>query len=183
MDILSVLFKLQSRQIGVLVPSAVISEVHTDTLVITEQPVESGGSLSDHAYMKPGEVVMECLFASGGSLLDFTDTSGYIPMAEMSPQETYQQLLGLQKKRIPFDVITGKRTYSNMLIGSIVVTTDSKSEYALKCTLTLREVFFSDTTAKTQGSKAAMSSGANTSPVQDTGTKVLKPASASALKQ
>nr|WP_318381256.1 hypothetical protein [uncultured Enterobacter sp.] len=181
MDILSAMLKLQSRSVGVLVPSAVVTEKHTDTLVVTDQPVESGASLSDHAWMKPGEVVMVCLFASGGSLLDFKDTRDVGISYQMSPQETYQQLLALQKSRQPFDVITGKRTYSNMLMTSLVVDTDSKSEYALKCTLTLREVLFSDTTLKTAGKKSDMALGANTSPVQDAGTKALKPADSSRL--
>jgi hypothetical protein len=41
MDILS-LFQQQSRRIGLIVPSVVISEKHNDTLEITEHPVEVG---------------------------------------------------------------------------------------------------------------------------------------------
>lgn len=42
MDILSTLFHQQSRKIGMIVPSVVISEKHTDMLEITEHPVEVG---------------------------------------------------------------------------------------------------------------------------------------------
>lgn len=50
MDILSTLFHQQSRRIGVLIPSVVVSEKHTDTLEITEHPVEVGAAVADHAY-------------------------------------------------------------------------------------------------------------------------------------
>lgn len=40
MDILSTLFHLQSRKIGVMVPDVVVAEKHTDVLEITEHPVE-----------------------------------------------------------------------------------------------------------------------------------------------
>jgi hypothetical protein len=42
MDILSTLFQQQSRRIGLIVPSVVVSEKHSDTLEITEHPVETG---------------------------------------------------------------------------------------------------------------------------------------------
>ncbi|WP_368855305.1 phage baseplate protein, partial [Escherichia coli] len=67
-------------------------------------------------------------FAGGGSLLDFIDTSSLGLTLGLSPKETYQQILDLQSSRIPFDVVTGKRLYSNMLIRAIEVTTDRTSE-------------------------------------------------------
>lgn len=71
MDFLSTLFQQQTRKIGMIVPSVVVSEKHTDTLEITEHPVEVGAAVADHAYKKPSEVVMEVGFAGGGALLDF----------------------------------------------------------------------------------------------------------------
>ena len=47
MDILSTLFQQQSRRIGLIVPSVVISEKHDDSLEITEHPVEVGAAISD----------------------------------------------------------------------------------------------------------------------------------------
>ncbi|SPX12793.1 bacteriophage protein [Escherichia coli] len=94
----------------------VISEKHTDMLEITEHPVEVGAAVADHAYKKPSEVVMEVGFAGGGALLDFASNLTATSLLGLSPQQTYQELLDLQESRIPFDVVTGKRLYSNMLI-------------------------------------------------------------------
>lgn len=171
MDILSTLFQQQSRKIGLIVPSVVISEKHNDTLEITEHPVEVGAAISDHAYRRPSEVVMQVGFAGGGSLLDFLDTTSIGLSAGLSPKETYQELLDLQSSRVPFDVVTGKRIYSNMLIRALEVTTDRTSENVLSAVLTLREVIITSTTTTQVAAKEDMKLGANTSAVQNSGVK------------
>ncbi|EMD1843059.1 MULTISPECIES: phage baseplate protein [Klebsiella/Raoultella group] len=181
MDILSTLFQQQSRRIGLIIPSVVISEKHSDTLEITEHPVETGAPVSDHAYKRPSEVVMEVGFSGGGSLLDFIDTSSLGLTLGLSPRETYQQILDLQASRIPFDVVTGKRLYSNMLIRAIEVTTDRTSENVLMAVLTLREVIITQTQQITVADKADMKEGANTSAVINSGTKAAKPQNESLL--
>lgn len=181
MDILSTLFQQQSRRIGLIIPSVVISEKHSDTLEITEHPVETGAPVSDHAYKRPSEVVMEVGFSGGGSLLDFIDTSPLGLTLGLSPRETYQQILDLQASRIPFDVVTGKRLYSNMLIRAIEVTTDRTSENVLMAVLTLREVIITQTQQITVADKADMKEGANTSAVINSGTKAAKPQNESLL--
>lgn len=181
MDILSTLFQQQSRRIGLIVPSVVVSEKHNDTLEITEHPVETGAPVSDHAYKRPSEVVMEVGFAGGGSMLDFIDTSSLGLTLGLSPKETYQQILDLQSSRIPFDVVTGKRLYSNMLIRAIEVTTDRTSENVLMAVLTLREVIITQTQQIAVADKADMKEGANTSAVINSGTKAAKPQNESLL--
>lgn len=171
MDILSTLFQQQSRKIGLIVPSVVISEKHNDTLEITEHPVEVGAAISDHAYRRPSEVIMQVGFAGGGSLLDFLDTTSIGLGIGLSPKETYQELLDLQNSRVPFDVVTGKRIYTNMLIRALEVTTDRTSENVLSAVLTLREVIITSTTTTQVAAKEDMKLGANTSAVQNSGVK------------
>lgn len=187
MDILSAILRQQSRRIGILIPSVVVSEKHSDALEITEHPVEkpttnsASGFIADHAYKRPSEVTMECGFAGGGSILDFASDLTAVGFLGKSPKETYQELLKLQSDRIPFDVVTGKRTYNNMLIRAIEVTTDKTSENVLNCTLTLREVILSETKMKSVADKADMQDGVSTSAVQNTGTKSTTPPNESLL--
>ncbi len=185
MDVLSVLLNQRSRAISIIIPDVVISEKHTDVLEITEHPVErptsasdgasaSGAAfIADHAYRRPSEVVMEVGFAGGGSLLDSSllDTTKIGLSAGTSPKEIYQQLLDLQRSRLPFDVTTGTRKYSNMLIRSLDVTTDKHSENVLMAVITLREVIFTQTQSITVASKENMTQGVSTSAVQNSGTK------------
>ncbi|EOC8330781.1 phage baseplate protein, partial [Salmonella enterica subsp. enterica serovar Meleagridis] len=145
-------------------------------------PVEVGAAIADHAYKKPSEVVMEVGFAGGGSLLDFASNLTATSLLGLSPQQTYQEILDLQESRIPFDVVTGKRLYSNMLIRTLEVTTDRTTENVLSAVLTLREVLISQTQQVTVADKTDMKDGASTSPVLNTGTKTTKPPSTSLLQ-
>jgi hypothetical protein len=181
MDIISTLFSQQSRKIGLIIPDVVISEKHSDTLEITEHPVEDSAPVADHAFRKPSELVMEVGFAGGGSLLDLLDTTSVGVGLGLSPKETYDQLLVLQRSRLPFDVVTGKRIYKNMLIRVIDVTTDRTSENVLMASLVLREVLISQTQSITVANKADMATGASTSAVQSTGTKSVKTVNNSAI--
>jgi len=126
---------------------------------------------------------MECGFAGGGSLLDFVNTSSIGLKLGLSPQETYQELLDLQASRVPFDVVTGKRTYNNMLVRAIEVMTDKTSENVLKCTLTLREVIMTQTQTVSVADKSEMQDGVSTSAVQNTGNKSLTPPNESLLNK
>lgn len=173
MDIESAIFSQQSRKIGTLVPSVVVSEKHSDALEITTHPVEIRAPVSDHAFKQPSDVVMELGFAGGGSLLNGINTGAIGLSLGLSPQDTYKQILALQSTRQPFDVITGKRTYSNMLIRAIEVTTDKTSENVLMCVLTLHEVLITQTETVTVADKSNMTQGVSTSAVQNTGTKSL----------
>lgn len=175
MDILSTLFYQQRRAIGIVIPDVVISEKHKDTLEITVHPVEMGAAISDHAYRRPCELTMEVGFSAGGSLLDFADTTCLGLSLGMSPKEAYQSLLDLQASRIPFDVVTGKRLYSNMLIQALEVTTDRTSENVLMAVLSLREVIITRTAVIQVADKQKMTQGVVTSAVQNTGTKSVKP--------
>jgi hypothetical protein len=114
---------------------------------------------------------MELGFAGGGSLLNGIDTGAIGLSLGLSPQDTYKQILDLQASRQPFDVITGKKTYNNMLIRAIEVTTDKTSENVLMCVLTLHEVLITQTQTVQVADKSNMATGVSTSAVQNTGTK------------
>ncbi|PAV02596.1 hypothetical protein CBG25_09905 [Arsenophonus sp. ENCA] len=176
MDMLSTLFSQRSRKIGLLVPDVIISEKHHDTLEITEHPVELGAEIADHAYKRPAEVTMEVGFSSGGSLLDFRDTRHVGIGLGLSAPEIYQQILALQASRQPFDVITGKRKYQNMLIRAIEVTTDKHTETVLMAILTLRELNITQTqkASMTVVEPKNMREGNTTNGVSNTGMKTPK---------
>ncbi len=95
----------------------------------------------------------------------------------LSAPEIYQQILSLQASRQPFDVITGKRKYQNMLIRAIEVTTDKHTETVLMAILTLRELNITQTqTVNIKSTDAKnMREGNTTGSVSNTGMKTPKP--------
>lgn len=119
------------RSLGGLVFDVVVSEEHEDTLAITSHPVEQGAAISDHAYRKPATVTIKA--ASSES------TYG-LPIWDSANVTLYNALLALQNAREPFDIITGKRKYTNMLIEKLNVTTNADTEHALMVTAVCREV-------------------------------------------
>ncbi|MCA6219013.1 phage baseplate protein [Photorhabdus antumapuensis] len=181
MDILSVMFSQQKRKIGVIVPSVVISETHTDSSNITDHPVQQGVTFSDHAYDSPSEVRMDLGFAGGGSLLDAIDTTKVFDISTglslgTRPRDIYQQLLDLRASHKPFDVVTGKRLYKNMLIKDISVTTDKTSENVLSVVLNLREIVIVETSPNKAAPAENMKNPEDTAPVVNMGAKVtVKP--------
>jgi hypothetical protein len=108
-----------AREIGTLIPNVVIEEIHRDELQITQHPVETGTPVSDHAFMMPVTVEMRCGWSNSSA-----QSVGYV-------QAVYSALQQLQQSRTPFNITTGKRQYSNMLIRSLIVRTDPDSEYTL----------------------------------------------------
>lgn len=113
-------------------------ESHDDVLEITEQPIEQGAKIADHAYKLPASVTIKF----GWSNSSFGGTSGSSHAGSSSGQVAaiYQTLLALQASREPFPLMTGKRLYDNMLLKALNVVTDKDTEFALMVTATFREV-------------------------------------------
>lgn len=117
------------RSIGGLYPDVVVEEQHEDSLQITEHPVEQGAAVNDHAFKKPEVVTIR------GGVSDSSPGGGEKPSVEF-----YEKLLELQKKREPFDIVTGKRQHKNMLLESITEITGQDTENSLMFTAQCREV-------------------------------------------
>ena len=158
-----------------------IEESHYDELAITDHPVEFGASISDHAYMLPYELRIRFAWSKSGNSIDSIIKSGLAALdsamsgADNYLEAQYRALRTLQQKRLPFDIITGKRLYQDMLIKSLAVETDAKTENALFVEMVCRQVMI----VKVAG--GALDSGAQKNPaetagVSDAGAKQAQPA-------
>lgn len=110
---------------------AVVEEQHTDELEITEHPVEQGAAVTDHAYLKPATITIKGGVTDAGK----AHVEGDRPSVAM-----YEMLRKLQGLRNPFEVVTGKRVYKNMLIKSLGVVTDQSTENVLMLNIELQQV-------------------------------------------
>ena len=138
------------RSIGGIIAPCTISEHHSDTMTITDHPIEIGANITDHSFMNPQQVDIVIAWGSGI----------YVPLNEL-----YGQLLALQATRLPFDILTGKRKYTSMLMQSIEETTEADTENILRVTLSCRQVFLVSTSA---ASLAPAANQANPSATADT---------------
>lgn len=166
-------------RIGDIEIAATLEEIYTDTLQVTEHPVEVGAAITDHAYMRPKEVVIKCgwtnstldeLLSAVGELFgDESSVSDYVT-------SVYENLRVLQSSREPFDIVTTKRQYSNMVMVSLQVTTDQQTSNVLMVTATCRQIFIVETQATTIPPQEAQADPASTAATQNAGVKQTQPA-------
>lgn len=105
------------RRLGPITGYMTIEEVSSDELVITEHPVQNGSNITDHSYMKQPALSVRIQFSEGDS--------------PSTLDETYRRMLELQESRVPFEVVTGRRIYKNMLIKSLRHVTDKNTNSVL----------------------------------------------------
>lgn len=125
------------RSMGGLVFDAVFEETHEADLEVTDNPVETGVVVSDHAFMKPLRVKISA-GVSDTPLAAVTDD----PFASDAgrSRRAFELLSELQKRAEPFDLQTGLKLYENMVCTSIRTSQDKDSSGALLFTAEMREV-------------------------------------------
>jgi hypothetical protein len=129
--------QIVSQNDRVLAPQVVVNEEHSDDLTITELPVEQGAEITDHAYKRPAELQMQVGWSN--AWLSAHPGQGSDVMA------LYEQVLDLQASRLPFQIFTGKRAYSNMLVASLRTHTDASLEFSFMADIGFKEVILVNT--------------------------------------
>lgn len=185
-----------------LIPDATIEEVHTDDLEITEHPVEQGAAISDHAFKRPAEVVITAGWSDSPNNSGIANTligaaanansavQAVIGAAELvggvlnvlngstgvSPSvQAYNTLLGYQQNRLLFTIYTGKRTYQNMVVKSLVTTTDQKTENAAIIRITCRQILMAVTQTVTVPDSSVMANPQKNGSTVNMGIQSLLP--------
>lgn len=165
-DTLAVVTVSDGRKISGIFPDVVIEESHNDSLTITEHPTGLGAPMTDHAYKNAAEFTMRVGWSNSKSN-DERKKSGVVIE---TIADAYAYLLKLQASRQPFDVITGKRAYKNVLIKSLTTSTDRKTNEVLDIVVSFRQLIV----VNTQTAKILITNQANpkiTVPIQNTGAK------------
>ena len=185
---------------GAIIAQATVEEVHTDEAEITEHPVEQGSTISDHAFVRPSEVIVTCGWSNSPSnsgplnqLLGAAANTSPVVQAIVGAAEfvggvlsllgggqdaittAYNSLLSAYQNRILFDVYTGKRIYQNMLIKSIVQTTDQHTENSSLIRVTFRQILMAVTQTVTVPDSSVMANPAQNGATVNAGTQSLLP--------
>jgi hypothetical protein len=149
------------RSIAGFIADVTIEEQHVDRLRITEHPVEQGAASTDHSYKMPAQVTIRAGWSN--SSIQALGNPFYI-------QGIYASFLALQSARQPFGIITGKRAYTNMLIESLVETTDKEHENAMVLTVECKEIIIVTTQTVTVGQASNMANPSSNAPTYQVGT-------------
>lgn len=143
------------RRIGEFTAMVVIEENGTDSLEITKHPVQEGAVIADNAYVKPADVTVKALFDDETMPLD----------------ELYTKLREFQALREPFDVVTGKRIYRDMLCKTLAQNTDRETENVLSLTFTLEQIIIVQVEITTVPPRSKQKSPGSTGATQKAGSK------------
>lgn len=144
------------RSMGGLVFDAVFEETHESELEVTDNPVETGIVVSDHAFMKPLRLTISAGVSdtplrqvgddkfAGMSAADAEQVRSMLGpdafLYDSRSKRAFLLLQELQARAEPFSVQTGLKLYENMICTSIRTSQDKDSAGALLFTAELREV-------------------------------------------
>lgn len=110
--------------------------VHSRQVEITENPIETGASIVDHAYVKPAEVTITVLMSDvHQSMVAGQFSGGYSRSVS-----AWTILTKLQEDRVPMSVLTRLGLYSNMLITEIRADDTAETVHGLQADVTLKEI-------------------------------------------
>lgn len=112
---------------------AVFSAAHSVSVSVTNHPVQSGASVSDHAWVEP-----ETVSLSVGVSDAMTDASA--PTDESRSVSAFRKLRELAHARRPLTLVTRLCVYSNMLVESVSCEESTDTMSALRAEITLKRV-------------------------------------------
>lgn len=187
--------------ISQIVAQCTIEETHEDELEMTDQPVEQGAAITDHAFVRPAQLTVLCGWSDSptdvgplSALAGFAAAvspalSALVGAAELvngvlnlvngsqsTVQQAYNTLLVAYRARTLFDVYTGKRTYQNMLIKSLSTTTSKEFENAMLIRMTFRQVLMAKTQTVQVPDSSVMANPEQNAATQNMGTTYPVPA-------
>lgn len=137
-----------------------IDETGEDELEISDHPVQEGAEVTDNAYKKNATLNLT---------IQFSEAETFVPL-----DETYRRMLELQESRIPFEVVTARRLYTNMLFKTLRSTTDKNTDNVLAIQATLREIKIVQVTTTTVPPRAKQKNPGKTGATQRAGNKKAK---------
>lgn len=152
------------RAIGGIIANATISERAIDELEVTQHPVETGSNIADHAFQRPSRITINAGWSN--SSLQALGNPNYVVTI-------YEALQALQQSREPFEVVSGKRVYANMLMTRLYQETDERSENALVAMIDCQQVILASTQTVTVPTADKMKDPQTNAATTNTGTKQL----------
>lgn len=176
-DVMTITTKtLDQIRIGVT-----IEETYTDDLMFTQNPVEKGAPITDHAYKSPPKVVIKCGWSNADyAALQKSSAVQFDPLGSTTQpgyiDEVYSKLLALQASRQVFRAVTSRRNYEKVLLTNLSVTHNDKTSAALMVTATLQQVRIVETRATTLPPRDDQADPSRTAETQNAGSKQATPA-------
>lgn len=150
------LFVDNKTRIGDLVIDATHSESINYTNEITDHPIGSGASVSDHIYAKPtilkleGSIIDSAIdiIGTSRSIIDLfsgnplTNISNRLQGLSTKERTAYEVLKALNTNKQPVTVVTALDSFENMAIESLTFPRDEDTNARLLFQITLKQITY-----------------------------------------
>jgi len=141
-------------QVGYVDIDATIKESHDNSCIVTENPVEASqdptklvSQITDHVQVKPFTLTLEGIitdtpiyFPIYGNIQNFINTVAAFAGTSTRSRQQYDNLLTLQRSRVPFTVVTSLTKYNNMILQSFTVERDKDRSNCIYFTMNLIQI-------------------------------------------
>lgn len=127
------IFSRNKPMIGTVVLDASITEEHAIDVDTTENPIEDGATVTDHAIVDPRELTMEVIVSAHPDQLIPT-------FSAVRHIQEYRKLQRIAKSRDVIDVVTTLERYRSMLIVHVGTPRTVENTNALRITCKLRQI-------------------------------------------
>lgn len=147
------LFIRTKKSIAGIELDAVLTEVHSNTVRLTKNPVELGADITDHAIIEPKRITLGVQVsdtplgaAAFGKILDDvtglfgTSTSGNVTRSNTA----YNAMVQLMETREPLEIQTKLKLYTSMVIVDIKTTQDKNTSRVAAMVIALEEVIITE---------------------------------------
>lgn len=134
-DVLQI-FNLLKPTVGPIVLDASINEAHAVDVEWTDNPIEEGGIVSDHAIVQPRTLVIE------GVVSRFPD-SVLPPLKFTRHLLIWRRLRDMAIRRELVDIVTSLEIYPRMALLSVRTPRSNEWTHSLKITIVARKMEFS----------------------------------------
>lgn len=207
-EIGALFFKEDQQRIDDIIPDIIIRESHHDRLMVTDHPVAvdaqgnlGATTLSDHAYMLPAEVTIECGFSNSSiqgtvdgilslgdikSVGDFASKALSGNLGEGYVKTIYEKFLHTLRNCKTIDIVTSKRIYKDMMLTDLSTETTRETNYSMIIVARARQIqkamLYSVQVAPVSSDTAKQAQPKLTAPTKEMGTKQPKESSSMLYK-
>lgn len=126
-----------------------VSSTYRFASEITEYPVESGATVTDHVHQRPTEITIEGMVSDSpvNELPTYLGLRGdnETRPAALRSQSAFDTLFLVQKNAIPLTVVTEYMTFDDMIIESLEIPKSPDRGEAIWFSLTLKKITTVDT--------------------------------------
>jgi hypothetical protein len=114
-----------------------VSETPEFDLDVTDHPVETGASITDHSLVRPVILSIEGIITDTpiGLIAESREESGVLPT-----NDGFQKLLDIKDAREPVTIVTSLKTFKNMVMQSLTVPRDASTGDALIFRATFKQI-------------------------------------------